>query len=382
VAVLPGFIGASGRLRSPNVNNEETINWFVASSGSGTPKAPAWLCPTPGIRIYAATGSGPIHPVWEQDGRCFAVGGVKFNEILSTQNVVTYSPDLAYSASRPASIVSNGSGSRTRTDVGGGQLFIECGHRGYVFDLLANSLVDVNLDFQALMADYVEDRFVSLIAGTKTLRWSDLNDGTSWPALNFAQNILSSDNLVAMKVIHGQIWLFGTKTTSAWAGVGGVDVFAPILGSMMQHGCAAAYSVQVIDNAPFWVGSNEHGTGIVYRGQGVGAVPTVVSTPAVEYSLGTAPRLSDAIGLTFQLEGNPFYAIYVPSLDLSWLYNIRLGPEHGWTKWGHWDDVMLRWIPHVATSHAYVFNRHLVGSRLNDVVYDLSLDYASDQLVP
>lgn len=369
---IPGFIGPSNVQRSTNVDNEELINWYLSAASPGEPKVPVWFAPAPGLKIWASTGSGPIRAMFQQDGKAYVVGGPIYYQAFANRSVSSYSPNLNFD-SRPATISTNGSG--------GLQNFITSGGDGYIHDLttdILTQIADVNFDFFATMGDYIDGRFVSPEGQTNRWRWSAILDGTSWPSLNFAQLEQSSDYIIALKVIHGQVWLFGTKTTVVWASVGGTQVFAPIPGSLMQHGCAAAFSVKVIDNAPFWIGANEHGTGVVYRGTGVGSVPQVISTPAVEYSLSTAPRLSDAIAYTYQDEGHPFYVLYVPTLDLDWVYDVQVKQ---WHKRGHWDSRMLRWRPHVAVHHMFTFGKHLVGARDSDTIYETGLHIPYEQLV-
>jgi len=372
VGILPGFVGPASTLRSPNVNDEELINWMVSAAPSGTPKAPVWLCPTPGYHPFLALGQGPVRGVFEQDGVAFAVGGGNLYKVLSRQIArgIAISPAIR-TDTRPTTFA-------TFNKATGHQLIFPSGNLLYLYDYVSDTLVNVPLDWPVTMVDFIDGRFLGLEALTNKFHWSDLENGLSWPSLNFAQLVQSSDNIVALKAIHGQIWLWGTKTTVVWDDVGGLQVFAPIPGSLMQQGCAAAFSVQVIDNAPFWLGSNEFGAGKVYRGQGVGAVPIVVSTSAVDYDISKAHDLSGCVAFTYEQEEHAFYVLYIPGRPWHWAYDVT---TREWHKRARWDPVAMQWTPDLPWVHMYAFGKHLVGARNSDVLYEMSVNFGSNRVV-
>jgi hypothetical protein len=131
-----------------------------------------------------------------------------------------------------------------------------------------------------------------------------------------------------------------------------------------------------------WLGSGTSGDRIVWRANGY--TPERVSTHAVEYALGHAPRIDDAIAWTYQQEGHTFYVLYVPSLATvrgfatTWVYDVA---TQTWHERALWDSVRLDWQPHLGRCHAYGFGRHLVGDRTSGAIYDLSLDVADDTTV-
>lgn len=368
MAVIPGFIGPTSSQRSANVDGERTVNLYLSNADSGQAKSSPWLCPTPTVYPYVLTGDGPIRALFQQDGRAFAVGGVNFYEVYNTQLVSSsfkLTLHLRFDETM-ATISSNGAA--------GHQLFITSGGHGYIFDTSVNTLViipDPLFDYYAIMGDFVDGYFVSFRRNTNIFTWSAIRDGTSWPALNFAQMEQSSDNLVSLKVVHGNIWLFGSKTTVVWANTGATPLFAPIPGSVMQQGSAAAHGVAVVDNAPIWLSSNEHGNAMVFRGQGVGSVPLRISTAAIEYQLSRAPRLYDAVAYPYQQEGHAFYVLYVPTLETTFVYDAA---TQQWHERAHFNKISMKWEPHVSQCHMFAFGRHLVGSRNSDAIYDYSLN--------
>jgi len=273
----------------------------------------------------------------------------------------------------PATICSNGSG--------GNQLFVTSGGLGYVYDLALNTLTligDADFPFPAIMGAFCDGFFLVLKGGTNQFQWSALEDGFVWDALDVAQLSQSSDNLQSLIAVHGQVWLLGTKTSVVWADVGGTQAFAPIPGSLMQVGSRAAFSGFAIDNALFWVGGNDQGQAVVFRGAGVGAVPQRISTYAVEFALNNAPQLEDAIGWGYQENGHTFYVLYVPSLPTTWVFDISMGV---WHERALWDAVRMRDVPDLGRCHTYCFGVHLVGDRQSNAVYEQNFNFPSYESV-
>jgi hypothetical protein len=111
---------------------------------------------------------------------------------------------------------------------------------------------------------------------------------------------------------------------------------------------------------------------------GQGYTPVKVSNPAIDYKLSQSQRLSQSLAFSYQLGANLFYCLYVPDLDTTIVYNLATKQFH---EWGHWDTRLLRYIPHVARNHVYAFGKHLFGSRLNRVIYELDESAGADELV-
>ena len=124
---LPGFIGPSAAVRSPNVNAERTINWYLEQP-PGTPKVGAWLVPTPGVTPFCRLPNGPIRCLFAMDGRAWAISGSQMYELFAGGGTVLRGTAMA--DGRPATISSNGPN--------GNQLFITSGGIGYIYSLTTN----------------------------------------------------------------------------------------------------------------------------------------------------------------------------------------------------------------------------------------------------
>ncbi len=368
----PGFINGSHTQRSRTAGSERTVNWMVYLP-DGTPKSPAWLCPTPGTELFVGLGAAPVRALFYQDGRCFAIGGNAFFEVLANQTLI-FRGNLAVDG-RPATICSNGTA--------GHQLFIVSGSLGYIFDLITDSLTQIlapGFPYPAAMGAFCDGYFLVLKRNSIQFNISALFDGLAWDALDVAQVSQSSDNIQALWMNHRDVWLFGSKTTEVWSDIGDPNFpFAPIPGALIMQGTAAAFAPAMVDNTLFWLGANEQGDRVVYRANGY--TPQRVSDAGLEFRLTEYPRVDDAIGWTYQQDGHPFYVLYLPtapthsSFDhVQFAYDVSTGV---WHERAVWDQTYERWTPFRCRAHTFAFGRHLIGDPYSNAVYRMGLDLSS-----
>lgn len=365
----PGFINGDGRVRSPNVDVERTVNLFPEMADAGTPKVRANLYGTPGLSPFAYLLSGPVRALFGQDGRCFAVGGAGFYEIFPQRTVTQRG--LVVSDGRPATISSNGTN--------GHQLLVTSGGHGYIFDLTANTFTEITDDgfpTPVAMGLFVDTYFLVLKSGSNQFNWSSPLDGTTWNALDVAQTSLSSDQKKAIAVSHRSVFVLGEKYTEVWVDTGGSSTFQPQPGTFIEHGIEAPFSCIVIDNTLIWLGRDEGGSGVVWKLNGY--TPQRVSTHAVEYALSQATSLEPSIAYYYQEDGHSFYVLYVPSLPTTWVYDVA---TNLWHERALWNPKTEQYEPHLSRCHCYAFNRNLVGDRQSRTVYHMSLNYLDDTVV-
>jgi hypothetical protein len=375
MAKYQGFIGSSDRVRSINVGCEQTVNWYIENAG-GTPKATPWLVPTPGLAPFCVLSNGPVRALFAMDGRAFAVGGTGFYELFAN-HTATLRGAVNQNAF-PATISSNGSN--------GGQLLVTSAGVNWIYDLTDNTFVLLGPTTPTVptrMSTFSDGYFVALKANSNEFQISALYDGTTWDALDVFQVSTVADQVVALIESHRDLWLFGSQTTSVWSNVGDADnPYQPVPGVKIEQGCGAAFSAIAFDNAIMWLGSGTAGDRIVWRANGY--TPERVSTHAVEFALGQARRIDDAIAWTYQQEGHTFYCLYVPDLanvrgfSTTWVYDVA---TNAWHERALWDSERLDWQPHPGRCHVFAFGRHLVGDRSSGAIYDMRLGLADDTTV-
>jgi hypothetical protein len=367
--IVPGFCGPTNAQRSPNVDAERTINWYMEAAGTGTPKVDWSLQPTPGAFPYAGLYAGPSRGSLAQNGRVFWVGGGVFHEVFASQTTLirgTVAVD-----GHPAFLATNG--------LAGNQVMVTSGGLAYIFDLVANTFVQVtDPSFPAVVTQVLFfDGFFIVLTPLGQFFLSSLEDGTTWNAVDFGAENQFSDTVIAMSKTHDNLWLYGTQNTGPYYNSGQpFTPYIPIPGALIEHGIVAPSSAIEIDNTTYWMGQDEHGVAGFYRANGY--TPLHISNPAIDYLLlGVQNQLAQSRSWGMQLQSHLWYVTYVPGLDKSLVYDIA---SQNWFEWGHWIPALNHFVPHVAVDHVYAFGEHLVGDRQSGMIYALRPDQASDLL--
>jgi hypothetical protein len=363
--LYPGFIGGTDVSQSSLANGERTMNWYVERLASPNAAAQLVLYPTPGVETVAtlatqAAGRGHFF----EDGREFAVIGTSFIEIDINGTTTVYGT-VAVDAN-PATISTNGDG--------GGQLFITSGNNGYNFDLTTNTLSQVRTG-ATTMGAHLDGYFLALDAATSTLYLSDLLDGTTWDALQYAQRSIGSDPWVSMKVSGRFVWLFGSKTSEVWYNQGTFPFpFAPHSSGFVPYGTAAPFSPTLVSGALMWIAATEHGQGAVVHAAGF--VPTVVATFAIHAANDGYQTIADAIGDTYEDLGHTFYLLSYPRANVTLCYdatqNLNIPAEMRWTERGTWMSESARYEAWRPLYHVFAFGEHRMLDRTQGTVYRLS----------
>lgn len=368
MARLKGFVGPSYVSQSPLADQEELINWYyerMESTGASTDGA---LYPTPGFETISTSTQAPGKAHFFENSREFAVVGGQFVE-YDINGVETVRGSVATDGN-PATISSNGDG--------GGQLFITSGGNGYLFTLSTNTFATIAaLAGIATMGDYLDGYFLNLDTGTSTLFISDLLDGATWDPTQFAQRSIGSDNWVSTKVANRFINLFGSQTSEVWYNTGASPFpFAPHPSGLLQFGCAAPFSPEVVEGAVYWLSATVSGHGAIMRIAGFN--PESVTTNAVEYAIDTYGEVSDAVGDSYADLGHTFYLLTFPTANATWAYDLSTGPEYGWHRRGTWDSTGRAFDAQRALFHAFAFNEHRMLDTQSGQLLRMSSDIGTD----
>lgn len=362
-----GFLGGSYLDSHAAVSFEDCVNRYPELTGApGTrARAPIVLKRTPGLLSFASIGNGPIKALFGQDDRGFAVSGTEFYELFAAGTGTLRSTSALATNANPAQIFSNGTG--------GSQLMVIAGGLGYIYDMSANTLTqitDAQFPSNVVMGGFIDGYFVVLAYNTREFQFSASFNGTNWDALDLQQKSQTSDNIRAMIVDRRIVYLLGSKTTEMWGNTGdALETFAPMQ-ELIQHGIGSPWTAVPINNTIAWLGENEHGAGQAWMIQGYS--PVRFSTPGVESQWATYGSLRDAYAHGYQEQGHSFYQVTFPN-KATWVYDFA-------TQMWHRRMRLVKGVeePHLARNHAYVFDKHLVGSRVDGTVYEQSLSHLDD----
>lgn len=431
--------GPTYQSQSPNVAAERCINWYVESTEGHASKNNVVLYPTPGLQTFVTLPGGPVRAEFTQNGKCWCISGSTAYELLangtytalfpvaasalpayitsngdaggqllfasggvaycrdiagptttaitsitrvSTTATVTTTADHKYHTDDvvaitgaaeveynvSATITVTGANTFTYT-VTGAQSTAATG------TIIASRTYAIALASGADVIGFSDGYFLALDTTTSTLRLSDLEDGTVWPALMVAQRSTAADRWVSMVIAHREVWLFGSQTSEPWYNSGDLFPFTPISGALIEQGTAAMSSPCVVDNTPIWLTQNPNGGRMVVRASGY--LPTRISTHAVEFALQGYTTVSDAVGWTYQDQGHSFYVLSFPTEAVTWVYDCA---TNMWHERGTWDTSACDFVALRHQTHCYAFGKHLVGDRVTGVVSEQRIDFTSDVL--
>lgn len=143
-------------------------------------------------------------------------------------------------------------------------------------------------------------------------------------------------------------------------------------GGAIKVGVSSPNSISEIDNTVIWVGHDDHGQGIVYKLDGF--TPIRVSTEPIERRIQGVSDISDLYAWSYQEEGHFFYVLTGGDLDCSLVLDLTTGLWHERAYLSSSGNFQQ----HLGSCHIFAFGKHLVGSRLDGKIYEMSLDLLDD----
>ncbi len=355
------LIGPSYSLQTRRASVQRSVNLMLRAIEPGNERAGFYLQQVPGLTRFATLGA-EIRGAVYIGTRLFVVAGNTLYEVSKTGvgtsrgalNTSTGAVDMAYGVT---------------------QLVIVDGPNGYVLTLASNAFGRItDPDFYGSdRVAYVDGYFVFVRPGTQQFYISAIDDAKTLDGLDFASAESSPDGVTSVVVTQREVWLFGEVTTEVWFNSGAADFpFARVQGVTIEVGCIAPHSAQKADNSVFWLGQDDNGAGMVWRADGY--KPTRISTHAIEEALRQqATDLSLATAYCYQQDGQTFYALNVPGVAATWVYDASVGQWHE-----RCEQEAGALTQHRARVHVYAHGMNLVGAADGNL-YELDPDnYTND----
>lgn len=357
------FVGPSYQYPTVNFDAQRSVNFYPVKSDVENSQTIDLLRATPGLEIFTTLGDGPVRGIYTVRGRTFAVSGFSFYELFIDGTSTNYG--TVFFANPVVSISDNGV-----------QLCVVGGNNGYIFTLATNILQQINSDgwHGADTVTFLDGYFIWNWPGTSQYYVSALYDGLTIDPLAFASVSSSTNNVVAVKALHQNLWVFGTESVEIEYDNG--DLFFPfsrIQGVFIEYGCAAPLSVVSIANTLLWLGKDSKGQAVVWMANGY--QPERVSTQAIEYSINEYGDITGASAWAYQSEGQFFYCLNLPGPGTTISFDIT---QKQWHERAFWNVNSGLYEQHRAICHTFSFNNHLVGDYQNGNVYIQSSDIYDD----
>lgn len=205
------------------------------------------------------------------------------------------------------------------------QLTIVDGTQGYTVQLPAGApalIVDPNFPNGCTSVDTLNSRTIAEVPGTRMYRLSAQLDGRVWSPIIFGTKENASDNLSQVSVYNGVAILWGFKNMEYWQDIGSSpNPLQRINGASQTWGLAAKLSRAELNNQVIFLGQNPQGGVQVLMINGY--TPQRVSNSDIENIISSFANYSDAIALTYMLDGHPMYQLTFPDANRSFLYDAN-----------------------------------------------------------
>lgn len=327
-------------------SSQRLINQYVEAAPPEA-RSPAIIRGTPGTRSFANLGVGPLRGLFSTRDGLYAVSGSTL-----------FSVDMAGTIT-DRGIVST---SQTYVDIieNATQLMIAAGTNGYTYRLSTNTLAVISSGSfpGARSALFMDGYGLAVKPNSSQMNLSSLNDFAVWSALDFTTETSSSDYTVAVRDDRKEFWVFGEKIIVPYSRTGtGTFPFERINQAILEMGCLAQWSIAIMDNSYFWMGSREKEGGVaVWRANGY--TPVRVSTHAIEEQIESFSNISEAIAFTYMLKGHLFYVLNFPG-EATFVYDAATGLWHEWQRFGE------NWC--TFTHHTFFNNQHIVGGKTGNL---------------
>jgi hypothetical protein len=226
----------------------ELTNMFVESAK--TSENQVCLQSRPGLTTFATRGSGGIEKLYSEkgvfSGAIFAVSGsTLYKDATSLGAIGSSGP---YSIAGTASEVLVAGGGTLKRSTGAALASVT-----FPDSAAVRAICVINFLFVAVRGD-----------GTYPGRfyYSDVNNGNSWPSLNYATAERIPDDLLDVAPLGDNIWLFGQSSLEVWQNTGNADLpFERIEQVAFDRGIIATGCWAKADNSLIWIGSDA----VVYR---------------------------------------------------------------------------------------------------------------------
>ena len=358
------FLGPAYTARSTNLAANSAINLFPEFVDSKDGREVAGFFGCPGADLLATIGTGPHRGarVAQANTGLYVVSGNALYGVGSN-----FGSNLIGTLTTNAGQVSMIDGAT--------QLLIADGTTSvYVRDFSALTFVTVTLPFNVTTLFYQDGFFLANEAGTKQWAQSNLNDGSTWNALNFSAADGQPDPIVGGIDVNREAWLMKGNGIEVWYNAGNPGFsFARIPGVYVEQGCAAAFSIVKYLAGPIWLGSGERGAGIVWMATGYKV--DRISTHAIETAIAGYSIISDATGWIYEDSGHTFYVLTFPTGNATWVCDLT-EPSRPWHQRAYFSNGAFS--RHRMASYAFAYGREVFGDYQNGNLYAFDLNTYSD----
>ena len=192
------------------MNAQRTVNWFP-NIGETDARHPTSLSPCPGLKSLGTTSNGEWRGFIEHKNKLYGVSGNNFY-LIELDNSLTPTFTSKGTLSTDATKVQLGSNQNQIMIAGGGDT------TAYIYNSVDDTFTQVtDTDFKGADAlVHISGYFFYVEPNSNKIVATALQDGSDINALDFIRADFSSDNLVGLAAVRGELWAFGTDSVQVY----------------------------------------------------------------------------------------------------------------------------------------------------------------------
>ena len=294
---LVPLLGTGVGYKSRPVSMQRRVNLYCEIQ-KDPDKSQITMYGTPGLTQIGNLTNSPIRGT-------VTIGNVAY--LLAGNTLFKHDPNgLGLSSFSAATTSTTG---RVGMATNGTQILIVDGTHGYICVIgtaITTQIADVNFPNGATTCCFLNGYFIVEKPNTGQFWWSNVYDGTTWNALQFATAESNPDNLVAVSADHGILFLLGERTIEFWGPSGTTSVFQRISGAVAEWGLAAKWSFDRFGDDEIFLAQNRMGQFEVITVQGMNVVsvgsPDVINSMNAQVTMGGFASLQQVTGFSYMLD--------------------------------------------------------------------------------
>ena len=250
----------------------------------------------------------------------------------------------------------------------GANLYFTANNSLYKYDGSTVTTVTQSVVTNPSSIAYINRQFI--ITGDNGLfGTSDVADGSTYNALNYAEAETKPDPLIRVYQFSQLVYFMGSQTIELWRNTGsGNPPFARQDTSLVNVGIIGKYAVTNTDRYMYWMGDDRK----LYKC--VGANFETINTSGVSHVVESFATASDCIASSFTLKGQDFVLFKFPSAGYALLYSEN---NQYWSVLSSGTDknFVNSWY---GNSVSQCYGKNLVTDYRNGNTYELDISTYTD----
>lgn len=361
--------------RALPLSAQRCVNWYKNVSEVDTFSRES-LFGTAGLSL--TDGGQPLEPnrgAHVMNDEPYFVNGNKLYKLVRT---VAADNTESFSVSEIGAIT--GSGRVSMADNGSELCIVVPNGDAYIYDgSTLSTITDPDFDGPCETVVYIDGYFVFNKTNSSKIFHSELRDGLSYNALDFAEAEADPDRVVALHVHRGVLYALGTETIQPFTNTGSTEfAFRPIKGAVISKGVRSRFAVKSFGNTFAFIGGGENEGAAVWAFQGSDVAK--ISTTPLDFLLqnATPEQLDECYAFAHSLNGAEFWGVTFGSRTL--VFDQTASRLSGRLEWHERssrissEDVQWR-VASIVTAYNKVFVGDIEDGRIGQLSDDFFDEY-------